>query len=120
MSQRRAGDTGVVAANDALVVVLRFIPAPGRRDDLLAAVSAGVRRVHQVRGCLLYTLREEDDGALLLIEKWASRDDLDAFLASPLADELIESYEGLLAAPPQPTIMPVRAADPEAAADRAD
>lgn len=92
-----------------VVAVVVFDPVPARRAELLTAVRRGISKVMLVPGCKLYTLQERDSGDLVLIQTWASRAHLEEFLNGPVAVELLESYQGLLASPPVGKVMEPRA-----------
>ena len=83
-----------------VVVTASFVPAPDARKQLVATLSAYVLRVHEEDGCELFALHENADGALLLIEKWASPEALAAHDAGPAVADIVEALGGLLAEPP--------------------
>jgi quinol monooxygenase YgiN len=91
--------------DEGVVAVVVFDPVPERRDELVAAVERGVRRVQLLPGCRYYSLTETAAGELLLLERWDSLEDLQYFIASELAAELMESYRGLLRSPPIPQVV---------------
>jgi len=93
-----------------IVAVLVFEPLPGKAVALRAVVVRGMRRARLVPGCQQQSLHEEADGRLTLIEKWASREELRDHVEGELAAELLESYRGLLAAPPVPRLLAPREA----------
>jgi quinol monooxygenase YgiN len=67
-----------------VVVVGSFTANPGREADLLAAFEALVAPTHAESGCILYALHRgaDDPARLTFIERWASREALDAHLES--------------------------------------
>ena len=85
-----------------VVVVGSFTARPGKEAEAAEAFKALVEPTHREDGCILYALHRgvEDPRRLAFIERWASRETLDAHLASPhveealrRADELFESAE---------------------------
>ncbi len=75
---------------------------PGRRDDLLTAFAEVSPLVHAEPGCELYAAHNEIDGdAVVMVERWATRADLDShangrpleILNTLLADVLTRPYE---------------------------
>jgi quinol monooxygenase YgiN len=69
-----------------VVVVATVFPAPGRADEVRAALQRAVPRVHAEDGCELYALHESDD-RLVLVEKWRGPDALATHAAAQaLAD----------------------------------
>jgi quinol monooxygenase YgiN len=84
----------------AVVVVATIRPLPDRRAEVIAAMEAVITRTHaEDEGCLLYALHEGPD-RLVMIEKWSSREALDAHLRGPALTELARKLDGLLEAPP--------------------
>ncbi len=82
-----------------LVVVGSFTAQPGREAEALAAFEALVQPTHDEAGCILYALHRgtDDPRRLAFVERWESREHLDAHLASAhvaavlaRADELFE------------------------------
>ena len=59
----------------SVVVVATIKPLPEYREDVIAAFTAIIPRVHDEDGCELYTLNAAED-RLIMIEKWASREAL--------------------------------------------
>lgn len=70
----------------SVTVVAKFNPKPGRGSQIIDAFRLVSPLVHQESGCELYAAHLEQDGdAVLMIERWASRADLDAHaLGDPL------------------------------------
>ena len=59
------------------VVVATIIPLPEHRDEVIAALTQTIPKVHAEDGCELYALHQADD-RLVMVEKWASADALRA------------------------------------------
>jgi quinol monooxygenase YgiN len=80
----------------SVVVVATIQPRSGRRDQVIAALEDAVARVHaEDAGCSLYALHENGD-QLVMIEKWASAEDLTAHSRSAAFTELAARLEGNL------------------------
>lgn len=88
-----------------VIVTAIFHPAPGRKDDLAAAMRAGIEAVHQESGCELYAIHDAEDGTITMIEKWSSREDLDAHAAGDAVKILQADTADLVAGPAQVTRM---------------
>lgn len=98
----------------AVVVTAVFTPLPGRRDELVGALRAGIEATHAEEGCLLYAIHDADDGTITMIEKWATRSDLDAHATGEAIAIVQRDTAGLLAGPVAVTTMtplPVGKAD---------
>ena len=61
----------------SVVVVATVIPRPEHRDEVVAAYTETIPKVHAEDGCELYALHRGED-RLVMIEKWASREALGA------------------------------------------
>ena len=71
-----------------VVVTAVFQPAPGAKEPLIAALREGIPAVHAERGCLLYAIHDAEDGTIVMLEKWTSREDLDAHAAGQAVVQL--------------------------------
>jgi quinol monooxygenase YgiN len=80
-----------------VVVVGAFTAEPGKEQEAAEAFEALVAPTHAEDGCILYALhRGADDGRrFAFIERWSSREALDAHLASPHVAALLERAEEL-------------------------
>lgn len=71
-----------------VIVTTVYSPAPGAKELLIAALREGVPAVHSEHGCILYAIHDAEDGTIVMVEKWASREDLDAHAAGRALDKL--------------------------------
>ena len=80
-----------------IVVVGSFKARPGKEQEGLEAFQALVEPTHAEDGCILYALHRgtDDPARLVFIERWASREALDAHLASPHIQAVLERVEDL-------------------------
>ena len=80
-----------------VVVVGSFTAQPGKQDEALQAFKDLVGPTHSEAGCILYALHQGADNPaqLAFVERWASREELDAHLASPHIKALLERAEDL-------------------------
>jgi quinol monooxygenase YgiN len=80
-----------------VVVVGSFIARPGREDEAVQAFRDLVEPTHREEGCILYALNQgaDDPAKLAFIERWASREALEAHLASPHIKAILERAEDL-------------------------
>ncbi len=97
-----------------MVVTAYFQPLPGKHDEVVAALQPAIAAVHTEPGCLLYAIHAAPDGAIVMIEKWASVADLDVHGSSPAVQALGPSLDGLLAHPTAVSrLRPIPAGTPE-------
>lgn len=61
-----------------VVVTAVSYPLPGRKDELAAAMHAGIEAVQSEKGCELYAIHDAEDGTITMIEKWTGEEDLAA------------------------------------------
>ena len=80
-----------------VVVVGSFVALPGKEEEAAEAMQALVAPTHAEDGCILYALHRgvDDPRRLALVERWASREQLDAHLGSPHVQELLRRAEEL-------------------------
>ncbi len=74
-----------------IVVVGAFTAKPGKEQDAKEAFQRLIEPTHGEPGCILYALHQcaDDPARLAFIERWASREELDAHLNSDhIADAL--------------------------------
>jgi quinol monooxygenase YgiN len=84
----------------SIVLVATIVPVPEHRAEVIAAFEAVITRVHaEDVGCELYALHEADD-RLVMIEKWASQDALDAHGKGTALRELNKTLAGKVAGAP--------------------
>jgi quinol monooxygenase YgiN len=75
-----------------VVVVGSFKAEPGKEGEALEAFKALVDPTHAEDGCILYALHRgtDDPSRLTFVERWASREALDAHLQSPHVAAVLE------------------------------
>ncbi len=80
-----------------VVVVGSFIAKEGREAEAQEAFEALVSPTHAESGCILYALHRgvDDQRRLAFVERWASREELDAHLASPHVADVLTRVEDL-------------------------
>lgn len=89
------------------VVVAVFNTKEGKEEALAEGLRNATEQTHQEEGCLLYALHRDvqEPTRFALIERWRSREDLDAHLQQPYITALGEIAGEILADPPQVHIM---------------
>jgi quinol monooxygenase YgiN len=82
-----------------IVVVGSFKARPGKEVEALAAFEALVEPTHGEDGCILYALHQgsDDPARLAFVERWASREALNAHLASPHIQDVLAQADELFA-----------------------
>jgi quinol monooxygenase YgiN len=80
-----------------VVVVGSFMARPGKELEAEEAFRALVAPTHAEDGCVLYALHRgvDDPGRLAFVERWASRQALDAHLATPHIKAVLDRAEEL-------------------------
>ena len=83
-----------------IVVVGAFTAKPGKEEDAKQAFEALVDPTHKKSGCILYALHQgaDDPARLAFIERWASREELDAHLKSDHLAEVLTRVDELFQA----------------------
>ena len=96
----------------SILVVATISPKPGRADAVREAFTAAIPKVHQEPGCELYALHEDGYG-FVMIERWATQDDLKAHGAGETFNQLSEAVKDDLSEPLGVRLLtPVPAGDP--------
>jgi quinol monooxygenase YgiN len=88
----------------SVVVVATVIPQPERREEVIAAYTQAIARVHAEDGCELYALNQAED-RLMMIEKWASREALGAHNQGAALAELRSRLAGKIAGPAEVIVL---------------
>jgi quinol monooxygenase YgiN len=88
-----------------VVVTAVFHPVPGRTAELIDALRATIPAVHEEEGCLLYAIHDAEDGTVTMIEKWDSREALDAHATGSAVKALQAATADLIARPTLVTTM---------------
>jgi quinol monooxygenase YgiN len=80
-----------------VVVVGSFRARPGKEVEAAEAFKALVEPTHREDGCILYALHQgaDDPGRLVFIERWSSRELLEAHLRSAHITAVLERVEEL-------------------------
>lgn len=80
-----------------VVVTGVFKINPGKEEEALAAFKDLVEPTHGEDGCILYALHRgtDDPARLTFVERWASREQLDAHLNSAHVSALLERSDEL-------------------------
>jgi quinol monooxygenase YgiN len=71
-----------VAEHASVVRIIRFKPASGKRDELIALLQEGAEQIRQMDGCFgvqVCAVREAPD-EVASISRWASQSALEAFI----------------------------------------
>jgi quinol monooxygenase YgiN len=84
-----------------IVVVGSLKARPGQEDALDGALADLVAPTHAEAGCILYALHRgvDDPARFAFVERWESREHLDAHLGSSHVSALLERADELLAEP---------------------
>jgi len=90
-----------------IAAVAKLVARDGRRDDLITAMKALVDATNDEPGTLTYTLhaQKDDDNTVWFYELYADQDALSAHSHSDTMKSMGASLAGLLAAPPEITLL---------------
>lgn len=95
----------------SVTVIAKITPQPEHRDAVKAALLEVIPAVHSEPGCELYSLHEAPEG-FVMVEKWASVEDLGVHGKAPALTGLTEKIGTLLAGPLEVTVAnPIPAGD---------
>ncbi|MFJ6651459.1 putative quinol monooxygenase [Microbacterium sp. NPDC091313] len=84
----------------SVTVVAVLTAKPGRVEEILAAFAEVSPLVHREQGCEFYAAHRQQDGdAVVMVERWDTRADLDAHAAGDPLARLNESLADVLARP---------------------
>jgi quinol monooxygenase YgiN len=89
----------------SVVLTAVLHPVPGRTAELVDALRATIPAVHEEDGCELYAIHDAEDGTVTMIEKWSSREALDAHAAGPAVQARQSAVADLIARPATVTAM---------------
>ena len=80
-----------------VVVAAAFKVKPGRETEAEEVLREVVRATHEEDGCLTYALHRglDEAGRFVVLERWRSRDDLDAHLRTPHVQRLASMVDAL-------------------------
>ncbi len=92
-----------------VIVLAQATARPEHRDALAEALVNASVTSRNDPGCLAYSFQSdlEDPNSFTSIERWESREDLDAHLATPHVAELIGGLQGKVTGPPVITVYEV-------------
>ena len=83
----------------SIIIVATAFPAAEHRAEVIAALEKAMAAVHEAEdGCLLYALHEGPDGRLVMIEKYADQDAVNAHVSGAGLAALQADLNGKLAA----------------------
>lgn len=88
-----------------VIVTAVFTPVEDGHDQLIAALRESIPGVHEEKGCELYAIHDADDGTIVMIEKWTTRDDLEAHRLGAPVKRLQELTGPYLSGPAVVTLM---------------
>jgi quinol monooxygenase YgiN len=85
-----------------IVVIAHMRAQPGKEDELKTALTGLIEPSHSDQGCILYTLHQgvDDPSRFAFVERWASREDLEAHNGTAHVGALLEQAPALLAEAP--------------------
>lgn len=88
-----------------ITVIARAKAKPGNEEEMERALRENAEATRSEAGCISYSILRGDDGVFMAVERWSSRSDLDAHMATPHVQTLLQTITPLLAAPPEISVM---------------
>jgi quinol monooxygenase YgiN len=82
----------------SVVVVAVLTPKPGEIQKVLDGFAKHSPLVHNLPGCELYAAHS-DGSSVIMVERWATRDDLKAHAEGPVLQQLMDQIGPALARP---------------------
>jgi quinol monooxygenase YgiN len=104
---------------EPVVLVATMVAKPGQEELVETTVTAALPKVRAEPGCLRYALHRKagTTGEFVMIEKWASREALDAHMKGAAMREIGAALAQALAGAPDLVFLdPVPAGDPHSGA----
>jgi quinol monooxygenase YgiN len=96
----------------SVIVVATITPLPGRTQHVLDSFATVLPLVHAEPGCELYAIHTDGE-RVIMVERWASREDLDAHSNGEALVQLGALNADALAGPPEVRVLDnVPAGDP--------
>ncbi|MEV7690293.1 antibiotic biosynthesis monooxygenase family protein [Streptomyces bungoensis] len=75
-----------------IVVIARWTPADGSREDIETALPELVRASSAEPGCLGYGVLRQDNGDIVLVERYADQEALRAHRESEHFQRIVQAY----------------------------
>ena len=88
-----------------IVVVASAKALAGREDELSQALRTNADASRREAGCISYGVLRSDTGVFMTIERWRSRADFEAHMATPHVQTLLHTITPMLAAAPDIQIL---------------
>lgn len=85
-----------------IIVILKMVVRPEKKEDLIEIIRGILEPTRVEKGCLDYHLYQdfEDTNAFVVLEQWATQQDLERFVRSNNYRQLLAAMD-LLAEPPE-------------------
>lgn len=85
-----------------IIVILKMVVRPEKREDLIETIRGILEPTRVEKGCLDYHLYQdfEDANSFVVLEQWATQQDLERFVRSNNYRQLLAAMD-LLAEPPE-------------------
>lgn len=88
-----------------VVVIATFRPKLGAEEEVMDAFRRFLPLVHDERGCELYAIHAAPDATIRMIEKWATRADLDEHSTGIVAAQMRAAIEPYLRSSAEVTVL---------------
>lgn len=96
-----------------IIVVARFRVVEGKELEVEVAFREAIPPTHLEDGCILYGLHRgsDDPRTLMMIERWSTREALNAHLRSEHVQKLFVALDGLVEGTAEITVLEPRSED---------
>lgn len=85
-----------------IIAILKMVVRPEKRDDIIEIIKGILEPTRVKKGCLDYHFYQdfEDENTFIILEQWATQQDLEKFIRSENYRRLLAVMD-LLAEPPE-------------------
>ncbi len=83
-----------------VVVIAKASALAGREDEMERALRENAEASRQEPACLSYSVLRSASGVFVTVERWKSKEDVDAHMKTPHVERLFAALAPLLGSPP--------------------
>ena len=83
-----------------VVVIAQAKAQSGREDEIERALRENADASRKEAGCVGYSVLRGDDGTFMTVERWRTREDVDAHMTTAHVQLLLQTIVPMLSGPP--------------------